>query len=523
MKTFQLTVQLVLLFGLPWTPSLGQPSATQEEHASIRIEDLRERLAVLASPEFEGRETATEGQHEAGRYIASVFESLKLKLAGDSGTFFQRFDVDIRGLDPTSLVDVTSGDTSFALSFGRDFLASTATTTTLSGPVVFIGYLNTEIDSAEASKLEGAFVLAFAGRRSDADLSPASRARRRYRREFPGALGIIMIFDHPEGKSFESITSHMQRSLVKGSMTLSGSKPSARYGRAPVVFVSTSSAARFLHATGTDILEWRTRARSQQQFSPVQVPATALRVSLTIRTTRATTENVLGLLEGADPELNDEVVVMTAHYDHLGKTPSGDIYYGADDDGSGTSMLLELADAFTGKSVRPDRSILFLALTGEEKGLLGSAHYAAHPVIPLENTIANLNIDMIGRVDEKHATLGTNHYVYVIGSDKISTELDSLLQAANRATVKLDLDYTYNDDQDPNQFYRRSDHYNFARHGVPVVFFFTGIHEDYHRTTDTVDKIQFDKMVPIGQLVFQMGWELAHLSRPLAKTRVAAP
>ena len=158
-----------------------------------------------------------------------------------------------------------------------------------------------------------------------------------------------------------------------------------------------------------------------------------------------------------------------------------------------------------------------MTVAGEEKGLLGSAYYTQHPVFPLDKTIANINIDMVGRTDQKHAKAGSPPYVYVIGSDKISTELDSILNVSNRQTVRLALDYEYNNENDPNQFYRRSDHYNFARKGIPVVFFFTGVHEDYHRPTDTVEKIEFDRMATIGLLVYATAWNASNFSRMLRK------
>jgi Zn-dependent M28 family amino/carboxypeptidase len=148
--------------------------------------------------------------------------------------------------------------------------------------------------------------------------------------------------------------------------------------------------------------------------------------------------------------------------------------------------------------------------------MFGSSFYVANPAVPLDRTVSNLNMDMIGRVDSAHAATGP-HYVYVIGSDKISTELDSILNVANRETERLAFDYTYNDEKDPNNFYRRSDHYNFAKNGIPVVFFFTGLHEDYHRPTDTADKLLYDRMASITRVVFTTAWKLAQMPRMLFK------
>ncbi|MBL8001977.1 MAG: M28 family peptidase [Flavobacteriales bacterium] len=219
-------------------------------------------------------------------------------------------------------------------------------------------------------------------------------------------------------------------------------------------------------------------------------------------------ENVLGYVEGTD--LKDELVVVTAHYDHIGME-GGEVYNGADDDGSGTVALLEMAQAFAKARASghgPRRSVLFMPVSGEEKGLLGSEHYSEHPVFPLENTVADLNIDMIGRFDTAHKD--AKPYVYIIGSDRISTELHRINEEVNSTHVGLELDYTFNAANDPNRFYYRSDHYNFARKGVPVIFYFSGVHDDYHQPGDEVDKIRFDLLEQRTKLVFATAWELAN-------------
>jgi Zn-dependent M28 family amino/carboxypeptidase len=221
-----------------------------------------------------------------------------------------------------------------------------------------------------------------------------------------------------------------------------------------------------------------------------------------------TTENVLGFLEGTDKK--DEILVVSAHYDHIGII-DGEVHNGADDDGSGTVAVLEMAQAFTQAKkdgFNPRRSILFLTVTGEEKGLLGSEYYTDHPVFPLAQTIADLNIDMIGRTDKEHE--GKGDYVYVIGSDKLSSELHAINEAANKKYTNIGLDYRFNDPEDPNRFYYRSDHYNFAKHKIPVAFYFNGVHDDYHGAGDEVDKIEFPKMEKRAQLVFYTAWELAN-------------
>lgn len=220
-------------------------------------------------------------------------------------------------------------------------------------------------------------------------------------------------------------------------------------------------------------------------------------------------ENVVAFIKGS--EKPDEIVVISAHLDHEG-VKGEDIYNGADDDGSGTVAMLEIAEAFQ-KAVKagkgPKRSILFLHVTGEEKGLLGSKYYTdVDPLFPLANTVCDLNIDMIGRTDDRHKE--DPNYVYLIGSDKLSTELHNLSEAINTKYTNINLDYKYNDENDPNRFYYRSDHYNFAKNNVPIIFYFNGTHADYHKPTDTPDKINYELLENRTRLVFHTAWEVAN-------------
>lgn len=220
------------------------------------------------------------------------------------------------------------------------------------------------------------------------------------------------------------------------------------------------------------------------------------------------TENVVGFVKGS--ELSNQFVVISAHYDHLG-IKNGKLFNGADDDGSGTSCLLAMAKAFsqaTKNGYRPKRSIVFIAFSGEEKGLLGSNYYSEHPLFPFAQTMVDLNIDMVGRHDKVHRH--KKNYVYLIGSTILSKQLDSINQKINHRYIGLNLDYTYNSVDDPNHYYYRSDHYNFAKNKVPVIFYFNGVHEDYHKPTDKIAKIDFELMAKRAQLIFHTAWELAN-------------
>ena len=218
-------------------------------------------------------------------------------------------------------------------------------------------------------------------------------------------------------------------------------------------------------------------------------------------------ENVLGYIEGSD--LKDELLIITAHYDHLGKHDSL-IFNGADDDASGVSAALEIAEAFMlakKEGNGPRRSILIMPVSGEEKGLLGSRYYTDNPIYPLESTVANLNIDMIGRLDDWH---DNGNYVYLIGSDRLSYDLHDLNEKINNEYIGIDLDYRFNNKDDPNRYYYRSDHYNFAKNNIPVIFYFNGVHEDYHKPSDTIEKLDFDKINTITKLIFLTAWEIAN-------------
>jgi Zn-dependent M28 family amino/carboxypeptidase len=233
-------------------------------------------------------------------------------------------------------------------------------------------------------------------------------------------------------------------------------------------------------------------------------------------------ENVVSMIKGS--EKPEEYIVISGHLDHEG-IKNGEVYNGADDDGSGTVSILEIAQAFKKAQLEgngPKRSIVFLHVTGEEKGLLGSEYYTDNPIFPLTQTVADLNIDMIGRSDPKRKE-GSPNYVYLIGSDKLSTELHELSEAVNKKYVNIELDYTYNDENDPNRFYYRSDHYNFAKHNVPIIFYFNGTHDDYHKPSDTPDKIEYELMANRAKLVFYTAWELANIPNRIVADKAVAP
>ena len=224
------------------------------------------------------------------------------------------------------------------------------------------------------------------------------------------------------------------------------------------------------------------------------------------------TENVAAIIKG--DVYPNEYIVLTAHLDHVG-IEDGEIYNGADDDGSGSMALLEIAQAFKLAELdgnRPKRSIVILHVSAEEKGLLGSEYYAENPLYPLNETITNLNVDMIGRTDPTRESDNDN-YIYLIGTDRLSSMLHETSEKVNSRTVNLELDYRFNAWDDPNRFYERSDHFNFAKNNIPVIFYFSGTHEDYHGPGDTPDKIRYDLLTQRSRLIFHTAWELANMDK----------
>ena len=269
-------------------------------------------------------------------------------------------------------------------------------------------------------------------------------------------------------------------------------------------YINSTTAAGLLNTTPAKLNDAMSSGASKS------IKARTVRFKVTKKTNAIETENMMAYLEGTD--LKDEVIVISSHFDHIGQNEDGTVINnGADDDGSGTTAVMEIAEAFkqaASEGNGPRRSILFLNVTGEEKGLLGSNYYGNNPIFPLENTVNNLNIDMIGRVDPDHES--DPNYVYAIGSEKLSSHLKVISEYANITYTKLNLDYRYDDPADKNRFYYRSDHYNFAKHGIPIIFYFNGTHADYHRPSDTVDKIEFELMANRAQLVFHTAWLLAN-------------
>jgi hypothetical protein len=527
-------------FILPLSSSLAQldPRATAGL-SSISEESLRATLSFLASDELEGRETAQRGQKIAALYISSYFQQLGLKPIGDNGSYLQHFSVEVKrpGKNLSIVATRPSGESKRYDKLLSDFLIfpRRLKPQSLTAPLVFAGYGITSPDSEynyddyEDLDVKGKIVLVMGYEPQEKDSTSVFNGVRPTRfsgrtgsqlkaqiAKQHGAVGVLYTPEVGGHMTVAALARFVGDFVTEGLMELPDT--TEREGSPlPVFIINKQVANELLEPSGRNIDELHAKIDEKLERASFDVQGEQVTLNLDLEKDEVQTENVVGFLEGSDSVLKNEVLVLTAHYDHLGIGADGAIYHGADDDGSGTTGVLEIAKAFVDNPEKPKRSILFMTVTGEEKGLLGSLYYTNHPIIPLEETVADLNADMIGRVDPTYDNSpDSSHYVYVIGADKLSSELRSTLERANRETVNFKLDYKYDDPNDPEQFYRRSDHYNFARKGIPIAFFFSGTHNDYHRPTDTVDKINFDKMANTVRLIYMTGWDLANaLHRPV--------
>lgn len=524
---------LFILSGCATQSQLEQTVSTEhliEFREFITPEFLQQHLEVIAHDSIEGRATGMEGQKVAARYLADYYDDLGFTPKGDNDTYFQSYRLNAEYTD--SLVYQTfkiegsdTTKTGHSVESPRstgDFIRMFGGNTSLQGDVVFAGYGVNDPDRGvqhlTAEDVQGNWVLMFeeiphivdGDTLVNPDISGNSRVRNILGQM--DAAGILLISDYTEGEyqQLASMSSDMMSQPSNLSLAyLDDNSGGSGYPKG-FAQVSPQMAATYL---GLHSAEELTDVKNNltdgiRDFSPHKT-GYYLKYSPYDGPGYLEAENVLAYVEGADPELNDEAMVLMAHYDHVGigaPDESGDVLYnGADDNGSGTVTLMAIARALNRameEGYKPRRSILFLHVSGEEIGLLGSRYYSDHPVIPIEKTVANFNADMIGRSDNENIQKGDTDYVYLIGGEIISSELDSLIIDSNEQSVGMRIDRKYNDLQDSNQFYRRSDHWNFGRFGVPFAFFFTGVHEDYHRPSDTVDKIDFEKLSRVGQLIY---------------------
>ncbi|MFA6456714.1 MAG: M28 family peptidase, partial [Bacteroidota bacterium] len=332
-----------------------------------------------------------------------------------------------------------------------------------------------------------------------------------------GALGIISI---PSSKTLQQWEKEKNTSLVKGALSVPALKRKEERQPVPVITASLPLVEAIFAGEHTGVQSMSVKASADSVVSFDLSPTKTVSLNIVNRIDSLYTQNIVAVMKGSDKNLRDEYVAFGAHYDHIGlraEPVNGDsIYNGADDDGSGTTGLLAIADALS-KGPAPKRSILFVWHMGEEKGLWGSKYFVQHPTVPLKNIITQLNIDMIGRSKPDTGEASKNedysgpNEVFSIGSNMMSSLLGELNERVNASLYKLKLNYKYDDPADPNRLFYRSDHYNYAKAGIPIVFYFDGIHEDYHRVSDEVGKIDFTKLMKVTRTIYALGWKLANI------------
>jgi len=484
--------------------------------------DIKARMFFLASDEMAGRDAASSQAAMTADYIASEFMRMGLKPAGDQGTYFQNFDMAIARLDheKTSL-QAQIGTSSKKYQMGHDFTwtRQSVNPTAATAPVVFAGYgvhaPEYGYNDFAGVDVRGKIVMALV-REPQADDSTS-----RFKGKFDtvhaytwfkieqvrkaGAAGLILVNE-----------ASPHRKMRLASAPTNGWRPTPDYALAgsfwdiPVFTVTREVANEFLAPAGKTVTSAQHAIDSTGQPASFEIPGVRVTMTKAFTESRlAKTRNVAGLIEGSDPKLKDDIIVVSGHYDHVG-TVAGRIYRGADDNASGTIGVIEIANAFVRGGVRPKRSVLFLCYDAEERGLLGAFYYVDHPILPLEKTIANLNMDMIGR-DEQSANWptppdGNRNQVNVVGT-LYNPELRQIIETANHP-VELKLDFK-TDTVDPEGWFSRSDHYCFAIHGVPMVLFNTGEQLDYHTENDTWDRINYPKMEKIIRLIYLTAEDLA--------------
>jgi hypothetical protein len=504
---------------------------------------LKDYLYFIASDEMEGRDTPSRGLDTVAKFIALNLSRWGLKPAGDNGTYFQRIGLQRLKLDAAMTRAEINGQT---FNFGEDLLAQPIAGTA-TAPLVFVGHgwvvKGKNIDAYQGIDVKDKIMIILGGGFPKgvtfADLRGGKQGVDWINPEFyaekHGAKGIIAIPNKQMLANWERIR---QNAAVGGTVSVEKFEKPSEAPKALRVSISVKALNALMQGEKQSAATLLNRDEAEN-IKPFDFSADK-KVTLTVatKTEQVFTQNIVAVAEGRDPLLKGEYVALGAHYDHVGMGAAGGgrrpaakpdtsdiIWNGADDDGSGTTALLAIAETL-GKNPPPKRSVLFVWHCGEEKGLWGSRYFTENPTIPLDHIVTQINIDMIGRsrmegdTNPDNAKLSGPNEIYVIGSKMMSTQLGELSENTNHAYLNLSLNYKYDDPKDPNRFFYRSDHYNYAKKGIPIIFYFDGEHEDYHRPGDEPQKIDYQKMLKVTRTVFVTMWELAN--RP-ARPRIDKP
>jgi len=550
LKLYSLVILLALSFALPSTFAQrkdAKPKATPAATTAaargvdtISAVQLKNYLSFIASDEMEGRDTPSRGLDTTAKFIAMNLERWGFKPAGDDGTFFQRITLRRDILDGAHSTAEINGQ---KFNFGEDFIPN-AVGATVTGPLVYVGHgwvvKAKSIDAYKGLDVKDKIVVVFGeglpagvtradltGKMGEDWISPALYAQQH------GARGVLVIADYGMLLRWDQTRQRLSsgpppRPQVEKFMTASA--PAV-----PTIWLSPKIATALLQGekySAAALMSFGSAVAPMPVPAPNGPPITVTlpfelnasknaTFTIAARSEKPMTQNIVAVWEGGDPILKSEYVAVGAHYDHVGICAPGTadpICNGADDDGSGTTALLGMAEALSHARQKPKRSVLFVWHCGEEKGLWGSRYFTDYPTIPLDHIVTQLNIDMIGRskkdgdTNPRNATLSGPNQIYVIGSTMMSTDLGKLSETVNKSYLNLQYDLRYDDPNDTNRFFFRSDHYNYARKGIPIIFFFDGVHEDYHRPGDEPQKIDYEKMEKVARTVYMTLWEVANLA-----------
>lgn len=496
--------------GFPVTIKDRVLSPEQFAMKNITGQHLKDHLSTIASDEMEGRETATPGLKKAAEYISKELEKAGVQTTPGQKDYYQEVLFSKTSWNKNEIY--VNGEEQKMLRNFYAFASFCAPMQKNFSRVSFVGYgFDNAYMSHYSDKTESSIAVAFGGVPRDAQGNAVYDDMQRTGTEFlakaeaasENGYDVLFIIDD----NFKDNAARFNRFILNPRYEMVGQEEEASQDRASIVNISPTMAEEIFGKKLKKVLKRKERILKKKKFKAFDIDAD-VRISFDKKEERVKSQNIAGYIEGTDPEKKDEVLVLSAHYDHLGKRGE-DIYNGADDNGSGTSAVLQIAQAMSAYKQaggKLDRSLQVLFFTGEEKGLLGSKYYTSNPLVPLENTIADINIDMIGRTDAAHED--NANYIYVIGSDRLSMDLHEANERINEKHIGLELDYTFNDENDPNRFYYRSDHYNFAKNNIPVIFYFSGVHKDYHQPGDTVDKIMFERAAKVARLAFLTSLDL---------------
>lgn len=501
---------------------------------TITSAQLKDYLSFIASDEMEGRDTPSRGLDTTARFLAMNLSRWGFQPAGDpagdpvgnKASYFQKIALSRDVIDRAE-TRVQLGEQ--ALVLGDDYIPSARAAAIAAAPIVFAGngwfVKSKEIDAYKNIDAKGkiAVVLgpanAYPRGIKSSDLSGKRGEDWMNAAEYAQKQGVVALVVIPDFQYLANWDRNRSRVTERGVMRVDKFQPAAA-AQLPQIVISPRVADALFGGERQDAQSLVEANYTGKALEPFALnPGKKFSIAVKVKSDSATTQNVVAVFEGSDPVLKNEYVAIGAHYDHvgIGIPVKGDaIYNGADDDGSGTTALLAMAEALAKARTRPKRSVLFVWHAGEEKGLWGSRYFTSYPTLPLERVVAQINIDMIGRSKKEGDTnirntdLSGPNQIYVIGSRMMSTELGELTESVNKQYLNLTYDYRYDDPSDPNRFFFRSDHYNYARKGIPIVFFFDGDHEDYHRPSDSVDKIDFSKMEKVARTIYLTLWEIAN-------------